>query len=97
MFINKKHEDAYNLFVKKSNIDSDDIEKSLILFIGYDGRYKETYWRILYDFKNNWIKLEGLNKDCKLVEVLQLHTRLGFNLANGYRGKEDSICESNRC
>lgn len=91
MFINKEHEDAYNLFVKKSNIDSDDIErKSLFYLLAMMGDTRKHVGD-LYDFKNNWIKSDGLNKGWQTSGSLAV-TRLGFNLYNGYKGEEDSIC-----
>lgn len=91
MFINKEHEDAYNLFVKKSHIYSDDTERKSLFYLLAMLDDTRKHIKDLYDFKNNWIKVEGFNKGWQTSGTVAV-TRLAFNLYNGFKGEDDSIC-----
>lgn len=91
MFINKEHEDTYNLFVKKSNIYSDDTERKSLFYLLAMLPDTRKHIKDLYDFKNNCIKLDGLNKGWQTSGTIAV-TRLAFNLYNGFRGEDNSIC-----
>lgn len=104
IFKDNKHELFYNNFLVKANVKEKDFERKSLFYLL--ALFTETRGHIndLYDFKNNWIKFDGLNKGWQTGGTSKI-TKLAFNLYNGYHGEngEDfspltlfSVSEDNR-
>lgn len=85
-FMDKQHEEAFHIFMVRGNISIGDIERVCLMYLLAAVHETRKHMDDLYDFKNNWIKSEGLKKGWQTSGTRKL-TRLAFNLYNGYSDK----------
>lgn len=93
MFIDTDHKEAYKEFLIKANINNYDNERKSLFYVL--AMLRDTRARVndLYDFKNNWIKIDGLEKPWQTSGSMKV-TRLAFNLYNGFIQTECEASES---
>jgi hypothetical protein len=86
-FRNVEHEEYFNNFMKKAKVEEWDKERTSLFYTL--AIFDETRKNIndLYDFKENCIKFNGLNKGWQTGGTTKA-TKLAFNLFNNYRGEE---------
>ena len=87
-FKDKKHQQAYEEYIKISKIRNSDVERKSLFYLL--AMFPETRGMIhtLYDFKNNWINHEGLSQGWQTSGTLAC-CKLAFNLYNSFDGIED--------
>jgi len=86
-FRDKKHEEGFNNFMERANVKDYDKERTSLFYIL--ALFQETRMSIdnLYNFKENCIELEGLNKGWQTGGTVKA-TKLAFNLFNNFRGED---------
>lgn len=87
MFIDKEHEVSYEEFIKKANVTNGDTERYSLFYLLALNPDTRNHIDDLYDFTDNCINFEGLNKGWQTSGSLSI-TRLAFNLYNGFTGEE---------
>ena len=87
-FKDKKHEEGFKKFMTMAQVQTGDSDR-ISLFYAL-ALFDETRNHIndLYDFKENTIKLNGLNQVWQTYGTTKV-TKLAFNLFNGYCGTKN--------
>lgn len=62
-FLNKEHENNFNLLVKKAKLGSADIEEKTMFYIIAGNRDLMNQVEKIYDFKENWLQDSEVNED----------------------------------
>lgn len=86
-FRNVEHEKAFNDFMKKAEIGDWDKERTSLFYTLAIFDETRNHINDLYDFKENCIKFEGLNKGWQTGGTTKA-TKLAFNLFNDFRGED---------
>lgn len=87
MFKDEKHKEYYEKFISKAGISKFDKErKSLFYLLSLLDETRNNI-KDLYDFENNWIEHEGLNKGWQTSGSIKV-SKLAFNLYNGWSGED---------
>jgi len=86
-FKDKEHEEGYYKLIARAEVKEWDKERLSLFYVL--ALFAETRNHIddLYDFKENWIKIEGLNKGWQTGGTTKV-TKLAFNLYNNWRGED---------
>lgn len=87
IFKNEEHKKSYEEFKLRACISEFDKERKSLFYLL--ALLEETRNNIndLYDFENNWIKHEGLNKGWQTSGSIKV-SKLAFNLYNGWKGED---------
>lgn len=91
-FNNPKHSDEYNTILKMMN-NQDVYHKAVAYLLALD-TVINTHINEVYDFKENHIILEALNKPWQ-TDTSRKTTRLIYNLWNGYHSDGETYIDSN--
>lgn len=86
-FADEKHEERFRELITKAKVNPSDTERlSLFYVLAYNN---ECYNHVtdLYDFKDDVITAEGLNKGWQ-TSTSRKFTKLGYNLYNGFNEEE---------
>lgn len=86
-FKDLEHHQFYEGMVRMTHSHTDPYRQALFYLLGLTEQTR-SHVRDLYDFDENSICLEGLNKGWQTSSTVKL-TRLAFNLYNGYAEDED--------
>ncbi|NWL87802.1 hypothetical protein DMN77_09330 [Paenibacillus sp. 79R4] len=86
-FKDLEHHQFYEGMIRMTHSHTDPYRQALFYLLGLTEQTR-SHVRDLYDFDENSICLEGLNKGWQTSSTVKL-TRLAFNLYNGYSGDED--------
>lgn len=86
-FKDLEHHQFYEGMIRMTHSHTDPYRQALFYLLGLTEQTR-SHVRDLYDFDENSICLEGLNKGWQSSSTVKL-TRLAFNLYNGYSGDED--------
>lgn len=86
-FKNEEHEKGFNDFMEKANVEDWDKERTALFYIF--ALFSETREHIndLYDFHENCININGLNKGWQTGGTTKA-TKLAFNLFNNWHGED---------
>lgn len=104
IFKNEEHKKYYEIFKSKACLSDFDRERKSLFYLLSILSETRNNINDLYDFKNNWIKHEGLNKCWQTGGTIKI-TKLAFNLYNGWHGEDGedysplelfSVSEDNR-
>lgn len=81
------HHQFYEAMLRMTHSQTDPYRQPLFYLLGLTEQTR-SHVRDLYDFDENVIRPEGLNKGWQTSSTIKL-TRLAFNLYNGYSGDEE--------
>lgn len=94
MFKSKEHEAAYKEFILKAHVSDGDAERKSLFYLLSLLEDTREHINDLYDFKENWIKPEGLNKGWQTGGTTKI-TMLAFNLYNGFNDEDNDYSPLN--
>ncbi len=85
-FKDSEHEEGFNHFMARAKVQEWDKERTSLFYIL--ALFKDTRSNIttIYNFEENCIKFEGLNKSWQTGGTIKA-TKLAFNLFNNFRGQ----------
>lgn len=83
-FRDVQHEESFNNFMKKAEVEDWDKERTSLFYTLAIFEETRNHINDLYDFKENCMKCEGLNKGWQTGGTTKA-TKLAFNLFNNFR------------
>lgn len=86
-FKDTQHEEAFNSFIERAKVRPGDVERISLFYLLSIFAETRNNINTLYDFKENWIKPEGLNQGWQTGGTTKV-TKLAYNLYNGFNGEE---------
>ena len=86
-FKDVQHEEFFNVFIKKAKVQDWDKERTSLFYTLALFAETRNHINDLYDFDENYIKIEGLNKGWQTGGTTKA-TKLAFNLYNNFRGED---------
>lgn len=86
-FKNEEHKKSYEEFKARASISESDKERKSLFYLLALLSDTRNNINDLYNFKENWIKVEGINKCWQTGGTTKI-TKLAFNLYNGWRGED---------
>lgn len=87
LFKNEEHKEYYEKFKLRASINNSDTERKSLFYLLALLPDTRNNINDLYNFKENMIKLEGINKSWQTGASTKI-TKLAFNLYNGWKGED---------